>query len=209
MTGAAHPKTAADVELSSRSRVQSGAAPRLGTAGWWAILGLGLSLLEAIVRLARRAADTLEQGLSAGQWLAFAALTLCFVYFEGYRAFQCRFVPRAVRRAYELPRASRASRCLAPFYVAGLVGVDGWRALARAWLGVALIVLAVVVVQQLPAPWRGIVDGAVATALGWGLTTLVLQLTAKLNADRSAAPITRALRVPGRRSVTHPRAPLR
>jgi hypothetical protein len=47
------------------------------------------------------------------------------------------------------------------------------RTLARAWLGVALIVLAVLVVRSLPEPWRGIVDAAVAAALLVGLFAIV------------------------------------
>jgi hypothetical protein len=45
--------------------------------------------------------------------------------------------------------------------------------LARAWLGVAGIVLAVLLVRALPDPWRGIIDLAVAAALAWGLLVLV------------------------------------
>jgi len=38
-----------------------------------------------------------------------------------------------------------------------------------------LIVASVVLVRAQPAPWRGIVDGAVAVAPSWGLVALAVQ----------------------------------
>ena len=53
-----------------------------------------------------------------------------------------------------------------------LVGGPAKR-IIRAWLGTAAIVVAVVAVRALPDPWRGVVDFAVAAALGWGLACIV------------------------------------
>ncbi len=57
----------------------------------------------------------------------------------------------------------------------------------RAWLGVALIVLAVLVVRGMPTPWRGIVDAAVAAALSSGLCAILAQVRAATR--RSQPPL--------------------
>jgi hypothetical protein len=62
---------------------------------------------------------------------------------------------------------------LAPLYAVSLIGAPA-RTLARAAVGVAMIVVCVLLVRELPAPWRGIVDGAVAVALTWGLVALIV-----------------------------------
>jgi hypothetical protein len=63
---------------------------------------------------------------------------------------------------------------LAPLFAMSLV-FDTRKAIARAWMGVALIVLAVLAVRLLPHPWRGIVDAGVASALLWGLGAMGLR----------------------------------
>jgi hypothetical protein len=174
----------ADSELASTrellaSETASNARRRLSFAGTWALVGLGFTLLEAIVRLGQRAAETLGAGLELGEWFAFFSITLGLIYFEGYRALQHRFVPTALARAHELsPSSPRRFRCLAPLYAACLLGAPR-STLIRAWLGVTSIVLAVVAVRHLPTPWRGIIDGAVAAALTWGLVALTASCAAR------------------------------
>jgi hypothetical protein len=100
------------------------------------------------------------------------------VWGEGVRALERRWVPGVLARAALLgPAAPLRHRLLAPLYAMSLVGAPR-RTLARAWLGVVLIVLAVFVVRALPEPWRGIVDTAVALALLWGLIAIVRQAAA-------------------------------
>ena len=112
-------------------------------------------------------------GLDPVEWVAFLLLAAAFVYGEGVRALGRRWVPAVVARARELgPQSPLWQRVLAPLYAMSLVGASRV-VLARAWVGVALIVLAVLVVRALPDPWRGIVDGAVALALSWGLVVIV------------------------------------
>lgn len=41
---------------------------------------------------------------------------------------------------------------------------------------------AALAVSALPSPWRGIIDGAVALALSWGLVALLVQLARALRA---------------------------
>lgn len=143
----------------------------------WAIAGVGLMLLEAVARMGARTLRLLGEGLDAPAWVALVVVVAFFSYVEGYRALQKRFVPHVVARAVAL--GARASGCLpvlgAPLHAMSLVGATH-RELARAWLGVALIVAAVFLVRALPSPWRVIVDAGVTAALAWGLVALVVAL---------------------------------
>ena len=75
-----------------------------------------------------------------------------------------------------------ASVCLlAPLYVLRLVHAERAE-LARAWLAIALITLAVLIVRELPEPYRGMIDGAVAAALSVGLGSMMLAMRRQLAA---------------------------
>lgn len=140
----------------------------------WAVLPISACLLEAVFRLGFKAIATLRTGLSPLEWAALALVVCLFWYVEGYRGLQRRFVPHVVSRAM-LVASARAGwlRSLgAPLFVLSLVGSDR-RSLVRAWCGVALIVLAIVVVRALPSHARGMIDAGVAVALAWGLANLL------------------------------------
>lgn len=149
----------------------------------WAVVGVGLLLLECIVRLGARAVALVRAGLDGPMWLVLALVVAVFTYGEGYRALQRHFAPKVVARA--LDAGACLSGCLpvlaAPLYAMSLIGTEG-RTLARAWGGVALIVLAALAVRALPAPWRGIVDAGVVSALTWGLIAIAVQFRQALRA---------------------------
>lgn len=140
----------------------------------WALIGLCIVFVNAIVRLGARALDTLAGGLTSGQWAFLVVLTLMFVYTEGIRGIQGRFAPRVAERLHELLRRRRLLwDVLAPLYLLSLVGAPP-RTLVRAWAGVTAIVIAVMIVRMFAEPWRGITDFAVVTALGWGLVATIV-----------------------------------
>lgn len=156
---------------------ESEAAPRAASArplvGAWALAGVAALFLEAIYNLGRRGIATVQAGLAPLEWAVLLLLTGAFVYGEGVRALQRKWVPRVLGRCAAVAR-ERAwwLRLLAPLYAMGLVGgTAGTR--FRASLGVAAVVVAVLVVRSLPEPWRGIIDLAVAAALLWGLVALL------------------------------------
>jgi len=153
----------------------NGSADRASIA--WALLGVGLVFLYAIVRLGQVGYATVRAGLDPVEWVAFLALTLAFVYGEGHRAIQRRWVPRLVERLAGLPRRGRTCRILAPLFGLSLIGGPR-NDLVRGWTLAAGITLAVFIVRAFPAPWRGIVDAAVAAALTWGLGALLVQAPA-------------------------------
>lgn len=135
--------------------------------------GVAAVFIEAIVQLSRRGVATLRAGLDPLEWLAFALLFVAFVYGEGVRALARRWVPAMLARARALgPASPLHEKLLAPLYAMSLIDASA-RTLVRAWIGVALIVLAVLAVRALPEPWRGIVDAAVAAALLVGLWAIV------------------------------------
>jgi len=146
MTAEQHPKT-----RRALSRAELGRA-------LWAVMGVGLTLLEGAVRLTLRAGQGLRGGMGLEHLLALGVGIGCFCYFEGYCALQTRFVPALITRAF-----------------APKVGAPRRDAL-RAWSSVLLIALAIAVVRRLPDPWRAIVDASVAAALWLGLLALLWQL---------------------------------
>lgn len=153
----------------------SGPTGRATVAFLWGLLGVVLLFATAVVRLGARALETVSAGLGPWEWVALVALTAAFVYGEGVRALQRRWVPWVIQRLRMLHHEPRAwYRALAPLHAMAFIGARP-RAMAAAWAGSLAIVLAVLVVSRFPAPWRGIVDFAVASALLWA--TLVLIVT--------------------------------
>lgn len=139
----------------------------------WAIAGVVFLFAEAAWRLGARGVEVVRGGLTPFEWLALVAITATFLYGEGYRALQRKWVPYVLARAERLRAEPRLRyRVAAPLYAMSLI--DPVRsAVLRAWAGVAAIVLAVLIVSRLPDPWRGIVDVAVAAALVWGASALL------------------------------------
>jgi hypothetical protein len=134
---------------------------------------MALLFAQAFVRLGARGVTAMRGGLSTLEWVALAVLTVVFVYGEGVRALQRRWVPHAIVRLSGLPSQPILHRILAPLYGMSLVGAPA-RILALAWGGVAAIIIAVLVVSRFPDPWRGITDFAVAAALAWASVALVV-----------------------------------
>lgn len=113
------------------------------------------------------------EGLAPAEWVALLLLTLVFVYGEGVRAIERRWVPHFVERARGVRHARNPLvRLLAPLYGLSLIAASR-RELVKAWAGIAAIAGLVVLVQRFPHPWRGITDFAVAIALLWGLIAIL------------------------------------
>ena len=139
----------------------------------WAAIGIVALFIEAAWRLAVRGIITVRAGLEPIEWAILIVLTIAFVWGEGVRALQRRWIPGVYRRIDALrDETSMTYRLFAPLYAMSLIGAPRNR-LARAWLGVILIIAAVLVVRALPEPWRGIIDVGVAAALTWGLIVLL------------------------------------
>ena len=147
----------------------------------WAVIGVSLLFLRALIALGARAVETVETGLAPWQWAVLLGSVVFFCYVEGYRALQRKFAPMVVSRALEISRTSTgwASTLTAPLYAFSLIGADRKR-IIRAWVGVAAVIVAIILVRMLPFPWRGIVDAAVCAALLWGLVSMIVLLSRAL-----------------------------
>lgn len=139
----------------------------------WGVVGVTILFGQAIARMAPIAIEPwIERQMNAWQMALYIAWLGFNGYAEGYRAFQKKWCPRVVKRAFHLGRHPKALRVLlAPFFCMSLFHSTR-RGLTVAWSVVSLVVVAVVLVRQLPQPWRGIVDGGVVLGLGWGLVVL-------------------------------------
>jgi len=112
-------------------------------------------------------------GLGTGEWIALVLIVGAFLWGEGHRALVRSWAPFVVRRIRGLDdRSGALARILAPLHATGLVGNDR-RVVTRAWIAVALIVLAVFAVRALPHPWRGMIELGVAGALLLGVGGLL------------------------------------
>ena len=138
----------------------------------WALLGVSFVFLKSAMQLGVRGVVTMLSGMTTGEWMAFIVITALFVYGEGVRALQMKYMPYVLRRIAQLPGESAVNQILAPLYAFSLIGAER-RVLVKAWAGTAAIVAAVIIVRQFSEPWRGIVDFGVAMALTWGLIALL------------------------------------
>lgn len=149
-------------------------------SSWWGLFGVVLLFVQAVVRLGSRGVSAVQGGLSTMEWVALIILTVVFVYGEGIRALQRRWVPHLVERLRRLPAEPLTYRIAAPLYAMSLLGAPR-RTVVLAWAGVLGIILAVLVVSRFPDPWRGITDFAVAAALAWATVALLLTAARRLS----------------------------
>ncbi len=138
----------------------------------WGVAGVVTVLAYALTKLAGQVAAAVAAGLEPGAWVLLGANVAFMVWAEGIRGFQQRFSPRVAARALALARAPEPlAVLLAPLYCAGFFRATP-RVLRITWGGATLIVLAVLLVQGVPQPWRGILDAGVVAGLAWGAATV-------------------------------------
>ncbi len=172
-------------EAGSPSPAAAPAVASVGSLGGtmasaWAVMGVSILFASAVYRLGARGIATARDGLGPWEWTALVLLTVTFVYGEGFRVLDRRWVPDMLKRALRLRREGGVLlRLLAPLYGLSLIGAPRHR-LLRAWAGTAAIVLAVLLVRSFPEPWRGITDFAVAAALAWGLLAILRRVLSAL-----------------------------
>ncbi|MFQ5634038.1 MAG: hypothetical protein ACE5G3_01725 [Gammaproteobacteria bacterium] len=143
-------------------------------AAWGAAGVVGICSF-AIWRLTPYTVEAVAAGLSALQWVALLINVAFMAWSEGYRGFQQSFAPRVAARVLYLYRMPMPwwMRVLAPLFCIGYFRASR-RARIGAWAGTLGIVVLVLLVYQLPQPWRGIVDAGVVVGLSWGVASLVL-----------------------------------
>jgi hypothetical protein len=156
-------------------RTTAPGAGRASVAYYWGLAGVICLFAFAVYRLGMRGVITVAGGLAAWEWVSLAVLTVAFVYGEGVRALQRRWVPWVIGRLHLLDGDRRTwYRALAPLHAMAFIGAPP-KLMAAAWAGSIAIFLAVLIVSSFPDPWRGIVDFAVASALLWATLVLAVQ----------------------------------
>jgi hypothetical protein len=145
----------------------------------WGVIGLFVTLIEAMVRLLPLAIHPLKTGMSPLAWAAYLSFVAFNGYAEGYRGFQRAFSPRVAVRAALLVRELNWQRgLLAPLFLMGLVDATRRRLIAN-WTLVFGIICIVLLIRLAPQPWRGVVDAGVVVGLLWGtLSTLYFLMRA-------------------------------
>jgi len=148
-------------------------------AGVWGVAGMALVLVDAATRLSNYMFEAFTYEWTVLHWALFIVNIGFMAYAEGYRGFQNSFVPRTVARAFYLAaNPTWVNGLLAPLYCVGYFGA-GKRTAKVMWIGTLLIVLAVVLIRQVPQPWRGIMDAGVVVGLSWGFAaTCIISLQA-------------------------------
>lgn len=142
----------------------------------WGVGGVLLLVLDAIVRLTPIALEPITAGqIGWGSGAAYVVWVVANLYLEGYRGFQRSFTPVLVARAMATASRPRRLWWLAPLIGLGLMHATPSR-LRRSWTLVVGIVLMVLAVRLLPAPWRGVVDAGVVAGLLYGSASIVFEL---------------------------------
>lgn len=145
---------------------------RLGVA-LWGVGGIVALLIQALLRLSPRAAEAFSMELGPAHWLLLAIWIPFMAYAEGYRGFQQRFSPRAVKRAWHLARhPSPGLVVVAPLFAMGLVHSTRRRKIAS-WALLLGIVGLILMIRLLAQPWRGLIDAGVVVGLSWGMGSLL------------------------------------
>ncbi len=140
----------------------------------WGVLGIFLFVGSAVVRLTPTAYAAWQYDWTIVHWVATVASLIFIGVVEGYRGFQKQFSPRGVARAQVVARQPTLLRVLlAPAFCMGFFDATKKR-LIVSWVLTAGIVVLVLIVRQLPQPWRGIVDVGVVFGLTWGLIAMLV-----------------------------------
>jgi len=144
------------------------------TAALWGIVGVSALISWALIRLTPLGVAALGMPLGLWHWLVLLPWLGFMLYGEGYKGFQKGFAPRVAARArYLLHHATPVRALLAPLFLMGFFHATRRRQIVSIVVTAGIFAL-VLIVSQLPQPWRGIIDLGVVAGLGWGLVAIWL-----------------------------------
>ena len=151
----------------------------------WGLLGIFLLVGRAIWRLSEIALEGIfnaDSPMASYHWLVLGVWVVLSAYSEGYKGFQKKFSPRTVARAWYLADHPTPMRILfAPFFTMGFFYANR-KTKITAYVMVILITGLVLLMHQVPHPWRGIIDGGVVVGLLWGLLSILLIFVRSISA---------------------------
>jgi len=145
----------------------------------WSVLQVVCILANALKRLVPVAIEPLiKNDMQPVHWAMYVGWSLYMGYVEGYQAFQLKFSPLVVQRAFGLSTRLNPLNCvLAGPYAMGLFGATKKRMIVG-WSITAAVFALVKIVKRLPYPYRAIVDAGVVCGLSYG-TLSILWLSAR------------------------------
>lgn len=157
--------------------------------GLWGVLQVVSILANALKRLIPIAIQPLvQQDISLVHWIVYGMWCLYMMYAEGYKAFQLKFSPMVVSRAFSLvDKPSIINVLLAGPYSMGLFGASRKRMIVS-WSITAGVFSLVKVVKMLPYPYRSIIDAGVVAGLSYGTASIALLAARQLLGGHVAAP---------------------
>ncbi|MEO0795882.1 MAG: hypothetical protein AAFX93_12000 [Verrucomicrobiota bacterium] len=140
----------------------------------WGLGGVFLLVGSAVWRLTPYAVEAIQDGLTILQWAITVVWCVFMLVAEGYRGFQKQFSPRVVARSKYLSQNPVLWHvALAPAFCMGFFHATKKRKIVT-WCVFTGIVTLVLIVRQLPQPWRGIIDLGVVLGLAYGLIWILI-----------------------------------
>lgn len=141
----------------------------------WGVVSVLSVIGNALKRLVPVALEPVKNGdLTPFHWAIYVGWTVFMMYTEGYKAFQKKFSPLVVKRAFTLAQNPGVFNwLLAGPYSMGLFGATPKR-MKISWAISTMVVVIVQVVKRLPYPWRGIADAGVVAGLTYGSASILL-----------------------------------
>lgn len=143
--------------------------------GIWGIIQVVSVMANAVKRLIPIALQPFKQNdLQPSHWVLYVAWCLIMAYTEGYKAFQLKFAPMVVSRAFDLVNnPSIFNYLLAGPYSMGMFNASKKRMIVS-WAVMAGVFSLVKIVKFLPYPYRSIVDGGVVVGLSYGTLSIIM-----------------------------------
>lgn len=155
------------VSQKQRSHIQPSTNGSIAAA--WGLFGFAILMINAIMPLSKYAVEALAMNLTAWQWILLIVNTAFMIYSEGYKGFHVSFSPRFVARAKYLQHSGSAiEKLLAPLFCMTFFNAPKRKLIATYLLSV-MIVGFILLFQQIPQPWRGVLDVGVVTGISIGL----------------------------------------
>jgi hypothetical protein len=157
--------------------------------GLWGVIQVVSILANALKRLYPIAAQPfIQQDMEPYQWALYVVWSIYMAYAEGYKAFQLKFSPMVVQRAFAIYEQPNVLNCiLAGPYSMGLFGASRKRMIVS-WCITAGVFSLVKVVKMLPYPYRSIVDAGVVVGLSWGTLSIIIYAIKALLGGRVDVP---------------------
>ncbi len=142
--------------------------------GLWGVVQVVSVMVNAVKRLIPIALRPFKQNdLQPFHWLLYFVWCMVMGYTEGYKAFQLKFAPMVVSRAFDLiNKPSFLNYLLAGPYSMGMFNASRKR-MVVSWLVMGGVFSLVKIVKFLPYPYRSIIDGGVVIGLSYGTLSII------------------------------------